>query len=373
MNTRKSKKIAYLTPIFTPAVGGAVAYLEHLSTLLVERTGVDFLLLTEKFPGSPATECHNSGKLCIKRIYPFRAGRAVKDLWSYISYLWQNILFLGLPYFIYRNKVNIFIVHGSFLNNPTILWLVLRIYRFLSPETKLVADLRDPKLPLRKLKKLRLFDSVISCSRNISERLMNDEQLSSKVCDIPIIVDVNPPDSEDVTNVKLSYGVNDKLYIFNGSGVSREKRIERLVEVTAEVRKTGINVLLVVVGKRRFWSEGLENAKQEGWFYYLGQVTHQEALALAAGSWIDVNLSSVDSVPRHSLEALMSGAKVLLPKGVPEFETECIDHVAQEESPKEISYRLIQIAEGLIGKCEYNVNKHSCDHVISFYEKALEL
>lgn len=369
---KKINVMAYLSPVFLPAVGGGVIYLELLSKWILDVGGCErFIVITESYPGSLAVEKSKRGRLQILRKYPFRAGRNVKDILSYIGYLWQNIQFFSLPFFVRNTSVSVFVVHGSFINNPTTLWVVLRLIRIVSPSTILVADLRDPKLPHRKISKLSFFDLVISCSENITERLRSDPVVFSKVREIPIIVDVMRPTDDAVMHAKIRYGLERKQYVFNGSGVSSEKGAERLVELVSEIRSHGYDVLLVIVGKRRSWGRGLGEAEKAGWFHYLGEVSHDESLALSAGAWLDANLSSVDSMPRHSLEALLSGARVLLPKGVPEFERECPDYIGYEDSIEDLARKAIQIAENAFGQCGYSADRHLPGVVVKEYVSVL--
>jgi glycosyltransferase involved in cell wall biosynthesis len=364
--------IAYLSPVFSPAVGGGVVYLDLLSEQILEDGGCEnFVIITESYPGMLDVETHKNGRLQILRKYPFRAGRDVKDVFSYVWYFIQNLQFLSLPFFLRKASVSVLMVHGSFINNPTTLWLVLRVIRVISPKTILVADLRDPKLPQEKIKKLKLFDLVISCSENITGRLKNDHVVYSKVHEIPIIVDVTRPSELAVRDIQKLYGLEGQQYVFNGSGLSSEKGVERLVELVTEIRRKGYDVSLVVVGKKRHWGRRLDVAEQEGWFHYLGVVTHEESLALSVGAWLDVNLSTVDSMPRHSLEALFSGSRVLLPNGVPEFERVCPDFIGHEESINDLAVKAIHIAENDFGRCEYDMTRHLPDVVIKEYVTAL--
>jgi len=369
----KLNTICYLSPVFTPAIGGGVEYLELLSRYLLAEGACDkFIIVTEAFPGAPKSELRSGGRLQILRKYPFRAGRDVKNFSSYLLYFWQNLKFIGLPFLLGRLSIDVLMVHGSFLNNPSSLWFVLRLFRYFSPNMRIIADLRDPKLPLRKISSLKLFDVIISCSENITNRLSGDPDVFLKVREIPIIVEVSPPSRNDLDIIKKRYSVGTCLYVFNGSGLKKEKGVDRLIDLVAKIRQKGYNINLVIVGKRRYWGKRLEQATQEGWFHYLGQIDHYESMALAAGSWLDVNLSGVDSMPRHSLEALLSGAKVLLPEGVPEFEKECPDCIAFEKSIEDLANKAIRIANGELCSCRYDVKRHQPMSVIDGYMNVLE-
>jgi len=371
-STKKLGTVCYLAPVFSPAIGGGVVYLELLSKYLVtEGVCEKFIIVTETFPGRANNEISENGKLQVIRKYPFRAGRNVKELYSYFQYFWQNLQFYSLPKFVRQLPVDILMVHGSFLNNPSSLWNVLKLIRYFSPNIKIVADLRDPKLPMRKVSTLKFFDLIISCSENITQRLEGDIDVYRKVRDIPIIVDVNRSNENDIMDAKLRYRLSGKVYVFSGSGLSVEKGAQRLLELVLEIRKKRRNVALVVAGKRRAWGKNFKQAEQEDWFHYLGQIPHNDVLSLSAGSWLDVNLSTVDSMPRHSLEALCSGARVILPKGVPEFDKECPACIGYEERIEDLASKAIRIAESRQDPCGYRVDRNRPRSVINEYVCAL--
>lgn len=365
--------VAYLAPVFTPAVGGGVEYLELLSSnLLDEDVCEKFIIITEAFPGTPNNELRKDGRLLILRKYPFRAGRNDKRLSSYLLYAWQNFKFFGLPLLVRQLSVNALLVHGSFLNNPSTIWGVVRLVRLFSPQTKIIADLRDPKLSTWKIPSLKVFDLIISCSENITRRLGYDLKVFPKVREIPIIVDTVTPGRDEIARIQMRHGLEKRLYAFNGSGLSRGKGVDALLDLVAQIRKESNNdIALVVVGKRRYWSQRLEQAMQEGWFYYLGQVPHEEVLALAAGAWLDVNLSVVDSMPRHSLEAFHVGARVLFPKGIHELERVCPSFVASEEALEDLARKAIRLANADYCHDLYNVNCHRPKNVIRSYVNVL--
>lgn len=365
-------KILYLAPVFKPAIGGGVIYLDLLSKCFIsEEVCRSFDILTESYPGQPQQESSKGGRLSVFRKYPFRAGRTDKGFFSYFRYVWQNVLFFALPIFIYQRGINVLMVHGSFLNNPTTLWLVLKVVRFVFPKIKIVADLRDPKLPMRKISSLTIFDLVISCSENITQRLAICPEALNKTSEIPIIIDIKIPDEEVIRKIKQRYKLEGVEYVFNGSGIIRGKGVEHLFDLVSTIRRKGKKVLLVVAGKRRYWDVRFEQAIQEGWFYYLGQLTHEEVLAVTAGSWLDVNLSVVDSMPRHSLEALQVGAKVLLPGGVPEFDRACPDNTCVDSSISSLADKAIKIASCKEMFCDYKIEAHMPSNVIKQYAVAL--
>src|SRR5699024_7973418 len=132
-------------------------------------------------------------------------------------------------------------------------------------------------------------------------------------------------------NILEKYHLPAKDYIFNGSGFNIGKGTSELVELTRRLRAHGRDLLLVIAGKKRLWTSEMEKAFAEGWLRPLGTIPTTDVQALGALAWLDANLSTIDSFPRHSLEVIARGGRVLLPPGVPEFEDFCRDHVAKVE------------------------------------------
>ncbi|MEM9403004.1 MAG: glycosyltransferase family 4 protein [Pseudomonadota bacterium] len=362
------KNVAYLAPVYEPAIGGGVVYLRLLSKGLIDRSFCErFTIVTEAYPDCDADESRLDGRLRIIRKYPFRAGRSERNNFRFVVYLIQNLQFFLLPLFARSNAVDVLFVHGSLLNNPTTLWIVERLIRLISPRTRLIADLRDPKMPISKIAKLRRFDMIISCSRNITNLFDIDAEASKLVREIPIIVEVEKIPAEQIDAAMERYGLARRDYVFNGSGLVVGKGVERLLEVVHAARKTHPELKLVVAGKKRQWTPEMEAAQAEGWFIYLGQMPQADVHALSAGAYIDANLSSVDSMPRHSLEALAAGARVLLPAGVPEFDTLCPGWVSSDASEEAEASKLLELGGEDAPVCSYPIEAHNLELVVEQY------
>ena len=80
-----------------------------------------------------------------------------------------------------------------------------------------------------------------------------------------------------------------------------------------------------------------------------------------------VNLSTSEGMPRTSLEALALGIRVLLPKGIPEFEEHCKDYVVCSSQPDLVASQIEKLL--LIPSMHnYPIEKHAPDFVLSKYE-----
>lgn len=358
--------VSYLTPVYTPAVGGAVFYVSLLGQYLTVRRKCTFKIITEQYPNCPTREFPQDG-IEVLRLFPFRAGKSQRMARDYFTYAVQNIQFISIARFLPKHGT--FFIHGSFFNNPTLLGMGLRFVRKLRPNLRLVLDLRDPKFPESLMRTARQFDATISCSRNISERLPG----LSSLWEIPIMVEPFWITDADKDRITLKYGLERGRFIFNGSGFNHGKGIDTLVRVTRAIRAKGRDITLAVAGKRRLWNTDMQSAFEEGWLKPLGIIPRIHVRTLGASAWLDANLSTVDSLPRHSLEALAGGARVLLPPGVPEFRTSSPEHVADTDGGIErLATQATAIAEGIIDKCQYPWEKHLASTVIPQYEALLD-
>lgn len=356
-------RISYLAPVFEPAIGGCAVYLAILARELpVRLPGSVFAVITEAFPESPAHEIRGDGRVEVHRVFPFRAGQSTRGAGSYVAYALQNAQLFGLARWLPRR--GILFVHGSFFNNPGAIWPALHLLRRLRPKLKLVLDLRDPKFPATLADKAPWFDATVSCSRNISERLPNVRCL----WDIPVMIEPRHFTADELVAVQDKYGLKGRCYVFNGSGFNEGKGTAELVEMVREIRKRQPDVVLAVAGKRRHWTSAMEAAMRDGWLIALGIIPSQDVRAISVASWLDANLSRVDSFPRHSLEALSSGARVLLPGGVPEFAATCPEHVGDVGNGIDaLAKQAEAIAGGVIGPCPYPWQSHLPDAVMSRY------
>ena len=370
-NIADKPRVLVVTPLLPPAAGGGGVYTQLLVNGLMDKGFVDLAaVLTEKHPDRPDVEVLRDGRLKIFRSFPFRAGAIQKGASRYFKYLKQNLQFLLLPVICKRLGITHIFVHTSFHNYSNLMWLAIRFVRIRMPAVMLVADARDPKLPASKFGELYQYHKVICCSENVVQHLAGDITLAGKLVHIPVIIDIDKPADEDVLACKRRYGLDAAPYIFNGSGVYKDKGTDRLVETVITLQKMGKNICLVIAGKKRDWSPYYERAAAVGVLKYIGTIPHRDVFCLSAGAEVDVNLSHVDSMPRASLEALMAGGKVMLPRGVPEFDRECPDYVVVSNEPKDIALQLIKIM-GQKQLQNYDLSPHTPEKVLSAYGELL--
>ena len=356
-----------VTPLLPPAPGGGGVYTQLLVNGLLNLDIIEFAaVLTEKHPNQPDIELLRAGYLKIYRHFPFRAGIASKSFSRYFQYLYQNLQFLGIVLYVRKMGITHLLIHSSFHNHPNLMWLSMRLVRFFIPSVKQILDVRDPKLPPSKFEEVYLYQKVVCCSENVIQHFSGDASLTNKLVHIPIIIDINKPTEQEISDCKRRYGLDSFGYVFNGSGVSKEKATDRILEAVRELRKKMPDVCLVVAGKKRDWLSNYDVAEDSGLLRYVGIIPHQDVLCLSAGALVDVNLSHVDSMPRASLEALVSGGRVLLPRGVPEFDRDCPENVAVADDVESVTKQLLEIIQNNC-HAKYDVSSHSPWPVLHAY------
>jgi glycosyltransferase involved in cell wall biosynthesis len=346
-----------------PAPGGGGVYTTLLSHgLAVSGAAGSVLILTEAFPAEPARTARCRGAVEIRRIYPYRAGVSRKNLASYAKYALQNLQFLGLPRLVERERIDVVLFHSSFFNHPGTPAAVVRCARGLS-RARWVADVRDPLLPRGTFSALYPFDAVIACSENVLAHISSDPQLAPKVHLVPIPVSTDGILNVSRTAVLARFGLRGRSFVFSSSGIVAKKGIEDAIEAVRIARQTDPELSLVVIGKSRDWQTRHDLAEREGLLRYLGIVDHQTALALAAEAIVDLNLSSVDSMPRGSLESLMVGTPILVPRGIPEFEACCSECVVTPGDHVTVARRILEFQKSRTLPL-YDTAMHSVEHVV---------
>ncbi len=328
-------------------------------------------MLSERYPGMAETETSAAGRLIIRRIYPFRAGRSRKDLLSYGLYLWQNLAFLGLLWWIHRLRADVVLIHSSFHNKPSTMGAVLRIARRLFGErTQFIADVRDPMLPLRRFSELHPYDAIICCSKSVLCHLEQGGSPGPKLMHIPIPHEPLSITMEDAEEAIRRYGLVGRRFIFSPNGLRLDKGIEPIIEATRMLNEQGLDVLLVIAGRERDHSVAIDTARQAGFLHFLGPIHPDDVHRLNMSAWAVVNVSPIEGMPRSALEALDLGAHILLPPNVPEFELYCPASVCRELDPIGLADQLRRIA--VAQPASYPIHQHYPDKVMMQYRELVD-
>jgi glycosyltransferase involved in cell wall biosynthesis len=363
-----------ITPLMPPAVGGGGVYTTLLANELLDcRTFDKIIVVTEKYPNQSVDDWQRDGHLYIKRLFPFRCGESKKDLTSYIKFAYQNLQFFLIKDLIRQYDVSHLLIHNYFHNYFSLMNVFVDYVKKKYP-IKAVCDVRDPRISKKNFSRLYGYDKIICCSENVLRHFQPDRKLLGKLVLIPVIVKLKKPLFLEIRDCKVKYGLDSADYLFNSSGIYQDKGISIALAVVKRLRSQGINLVLAIAGKKRDWNSDFQEAANEGILKYLGTMPHHEILALSAGSFLYINLAKIgiDSMPRASLEAMMVGAKVLLPRGVPEFEAACPQYVANSDNPDELAQQVLEIIRESNFHLEYDYSVHATDRVIPLYIKLFE-
>jgi glycosyltransferase involved in cell wall biosynthesis len=363
--------VALIMPVLAPAPGGAAQYAALLARELVGHgVAQQAVVFSERYPGTPASETLAAGRVAHRRIFPFRAGRARKDVWSYLGYALQNLQFLSLPVRLRRQPVDAVIVHASFHLHPSTIGPALGLARSLSRgRLKLIADVRDPKLEGGKLARLHAYDAVICCGERVMRELAHDPVLRGKLRLVPIPFHARRPSAALVTACLERHGLTPEGFFFFPNGLSHEKGIELAIETVSHLHQRGRTEPLIVAGKGRDSSPAIARALESGLARYLGPLANEEILALDAAAGLVINVSTVEVLPRSVLEAFAVGARALLPPGIPEFARHCPRHVAPALEAAALADKILEILA--LPPPVYPLDEHHPDRVMRRYRDLL--
>jgi glycosyltransferase involved in cell wall biosynthesis len=369
-----------VTPVFKPAPGGGAIYTDVLARALAEE-GADVVVATEAFTGEPRITRlpTRRGSVTIERIFPMRAGRAELDWRSYVAYAVQNLRLVGLPGRVTNaarrsNAASVTVlIHSSlFYNRGVLPWLLDRFRHALSGRTRLVVDVRDPKVSEGLLPTLARADAAIGCSHAIAESLREKLPATVEVVHIPIPFEPPaPPAAEEIERILRDYGLRGVPYVFNPNGVNEQKRYPEMLDLVRALRQLPgyERAVLVTVGRARNWTSRDDAAGAEGVLRYLGVVPNSTALALAKGALATAILSRIEGLPRSGLEALALGSPLLAPD-IAEFREFIPSSIVRSDAPEDMARQVVELSARTSAE-RYPLERHRMSELVRSY-RALE-
>jgi glycosyltransferase involved in cell wall biosynthesis len=364
--------VLILTPSLPPAPGGGAVYTAILARGLVEH-GIArrVVVVTERHPERPDVERAHDGRLVMLRLFPFRAGRAAKDLRSYLDYARQQLALRRLGALVAEHGIRTVLVHASLLHHPGLArWALRRLRR---RRVAVVLDVRDPKLPPHVLAEPGAFDAVVCCAERLARELRRRfPAYAARLHEVPIPIEPLRVEAAAVTAALARHGLEHGRYLFNANGLSVEKGLPLLLDAARGLAAAGRAVPLVVAGRERDRPDAVRAALASGALRSLGPLPHAEVLALAKGAAAVVNPSAIETPSRFSIEGLMLGAPSLLPPDVPEFARSCPELVCAGE-PRALAEQIAAVLDGrLDGRGRYDVTAHHPEHVLPRYRALLD-
>ena len=354
-----------VTPLFPPVTGGAATYYGLLSDGLLANGVVKHItVITENCSERKSDEAA-ARDIEVIPLFPFRAGGKKSKFLQYSLYGVQNLLYIFIPYLVRKHKPDVVIFHSSFHNFFNL--IIARVINRISKKVPVIADVRDHQLPARLLKQLEPYHALIACSLNVRNHIQQAGSLAGRITHIPVIQETmeTPRMSADGTLDK--YELTDESYLLYAGLIKDGKGIELLIQTYEELCSRGCALKLVIVGEYKD-SSLLKRVLSVPGVQWLGPVVREELLDLMSCSSMALNLSGSEGMPRTSLEALALGVRVLLPKGIPEFEEYCKDYVVCSSQPVLVAS---QIERLLLNPPMHNypIEEHAPDFVLRRYEE----
>ncbi len=356
-----------LTLAYPPASGGASIYTQLLAEGLLKQEFLGkIVVLVERYPNFPKKEISYNQRLYLLRYFPFRSELSRSNPLRYVKYFYQNLQFFLLFYWIAKFKITHLLIHCHYYYSPSLLPLTIKFIQKIF-KTKLILDVRDPKLSKAKFSQVCLYDKIICCSRNIYNYLAQDSLLVPKLSLIPVPFQSITTHQSSIKYYQNKYQLTHQCYLFSASGILQEKNLDFTLKVMQELKNMQPELILVIAGVEKDKSEQYQSAIKTGLVKYIGVIPHEAVFALAASAEIVINFSKIESPSRYILEAIAVGSKVLLPPNVPEFVASDPDKIVQSDNPKEVAQQIVTLLQTPNYRLNYNLDIHSLDNVIPQY------
>lgn len=352
-----------ITPLFPPVMGGASTYYGLLTRGLLAKGVVKHVtIITEN-----SSERNNASALSpdidVIPLFPYRAGGHKRKSLQFLLYGIQNLLYVFIPYLVRKHKPDLVIVHSSFHNFFNLMAPVIKL---ISNKVPVIADVRDHQLPVKRLGQLESYHALVVCSLNVYNHILQASTLTQRVNHIPVIQEVMNVPRNCASATLEKYGLKHGSYLLYAGLIKADKGIDLLLNTYESLCSRGSALQLVIVGgsKDNLLLKRILSVSGVQW---LGPVPREELLDLLSSCSMAVNLSNSEGMPRTSLEALALGVRVLLPKGIPEFEKYCQDNVVCSSDPEFVAQQIEKLLFNTTA-CHYPIEEHFPDFVLSKYE-----
>ena len=358
-----------VVPFVKPAPGGCATYVDTLVRGLAG-AGDDVLVVSEQHPDAPRSEKLDTGpgSATVLRKFPYRAGRAKKDLWSYVAYARSNFDYLGLPGLLRREFVQsdagrvVMLLHSSLLYNASVLpWILSQFRNIDGTHVEMVVDVRDMQFPDIRLPNIREFSQVVTSSIGVAEDLIARGADRAKIVQIPMpFIMPTRPDDRTIAATLDCFGLAGRRYLLNPNGISRSKGYGQMREATRALRTNPVfeDIVLVTVGRDRDRTAADDLAEKEGLAIFLGPVSREHLLALMCPALFTLILSPQEAISRGALEAMAVGGQVILPD-VAEFRIECETHIWKQTGSEDLSCMITRLADAEMPRFDFGRHQPS--------------
>jgi glycosyltransferase involved in cell wall biosynthesis len=243
------------------------------------------------------------------------------------------------------------------------------LLRILKKKYKLIADIRDQLLPEKKINILDHYQSRIACSKNIINYYEKNGYKKDFFKYIPVPQENLKKFIFDESFIK-TYNLQNKKYILYAGLIKKKKGLIHLIKSFNNYKKNFDNsCFLVIAGyiKDHSIKSLLENKN----IIFLGDVPRNALLNLIYRSIMCIHLSESEGIPRFCLESIALRKKILLPKGIPEFENYMKRYIVKSSNP-ELTAKQINDIITTITSYKYPIEIHDINKISLKYFLLIE-
>jgi glycosyltransferase involved in cell wall biosynthesis len=319
-------RILIITPLFPPAIGGASSYFQELVPRLAKREDIDQLvILTERMPGEPRAS--TNGKMTVLRYLPTRVSIPRKKWIGHaVTYLMTQLWFLlSLSHFVQRNGIDLVHFHTRY-RGPVFYKCIAGL------DVPVVADLRDHMSNPYSLSAVSsiILTNSLSVQAAVRDALVDEHRTAmiARIFDPPA-----KPSYLEIQQILDYYEITQVPYVLYVGDMTANKGVYDLMDAIDMMDSAPV---LLLVGTNREGSRFEMHAAQSAHARYLGQIPHEQVLALMSGAKAVLLPSRSEALGAVLLEALTMGTRVVCPPNVPEFAAAMPDCVLPEVSPEAI-------------------------------------
>lgn len=317
-------RLLVITAFFPPAVGGAAEDFRLLIQAWERLASVDQItILTEKRGDSPTREIR--GKIRVHRLLPAarRGGRrrnpihVIRGLWLYTR------LLIATAWRMYTQRSNVVLMHGRYGRKS-----FLRALKLIGARVVvLVSDhFRPPETFVD-------CDALVCITEGVYEMVKTKLKDKCEVYYVPLPFECPRPLHQQATVLHA-----DPYFLFLGE-ISKWKGVDVLLEAFTIFRQDHPDYRLLLAGPV---CDAMLIRERPG-VTFLGQVSHEKALALIERAEALVLPSRSEGLPRVCLEAIALGTKTVCPPGVPELRRACQEWILSDITAEDVLGKLRQV------------------------------
>ncbi len=358
-------KVLVITPIFFGNGSGASTYYQALTNDLSEE-GVDVSVISDKEKPTNNLQLELESKIKYYPLFPVRSLRHKRKYFDYILYSLQNLQYLKILYVCRKIKPDFILLHSSFFNHFSIFNYILKLLRIFNKNTKIILDVRDRGFNKKYLSSIKLVDKVIACSKNVENFMQDIGVESSKIIHIPVIQESINLDKSVCREIMAAHGLVGCNYIFYAGLIKETKRFHEIIDAFKLFSKTKKGYKLVLAGLIKESEKHMRKYRDVPDVYFIGNLDKKNLHCLMKNSRLCVNISKIEGMPRTSLEAIASGANVILPPNIPEFlefSPECVYSGTNAGELADLMCRIIDNNQ----KAVYPLTMHASTNVLEQY------